>query len=155
MSSWEGKSLDYIALLAWCTQQITCFPYYSKSLPQYFFWPDVHSTLILKIINLPHVFLISLALPSINRDSTSGHGSSSVILGGENVTWGPSNFSSQLQEGLDQTSGLDGHVKTSRNSGSFQRLGSAVLFAQMHQTGHFIFGQSQFFAAKFGQVDVG
>ena len=41
------------------------------------------------------------------------------------------------------------------NSGTGQRLLGSILFAQMHQSWHFIFGQGQLFAAKFSQSDVG
>jgi hypothetical protein len=46
-------------------------------------------------------------------------------LGGEDIAGRPGDFGTKSGEGLDQDSGLDGHVKTSSNTGTldFVRLG--------------------------------
>merc|ERR1719195_390142 len=74
------------------------------------------------LFNAPDIFLISLPLPGIDRDTTSSNGSSCMILGGKDVTGRPCNFSSKLQESFNKDSGLNSHVKTSSNSCSSKGL---------------------------------
>merc|ERR1719367_1372460 len=77
-----------------------------------------------------------------------------MILCRKDVARGPGNISTQFQKGFDQDSSLDRHVKASSDPGTLQWLGGTILFAQMHQTRHFIFGQSKFFSAEFGQSHI-
>ena len=44
----------------------------------------------------------------LHRDTSSSNGSSSMILGGENVAAGPSNLSTEGNKGLNENSSLDG-----------------------------------------------
>ena len=78
-----------------------------------------------------------------------------MILGGEDVAGGPGDLCAQLQKGLDEDGGLDGHVETSSDPGTLQGLGRSVLLPQVHETRHFIFSDLEFFATELGQVDVG
>ena len=41
-------------------------------------------------------------------------------LGGEDVAGAPGDLGSQLEQSLDEDSGLDGHVETSGNTSPFQ-----------------------------------
>lgn len=124
------------------------------------------------LLNAPHVLLISLSFPGKDRNASGSNGSSSMILGAENVAARPGNLqtmfsqaankrinaslylSSQLQECLDQNCSLDGHVKASSNTGSFQRLQGAVLLADGHQAWHLILGECDLLAAPLGQLDI-
>lgn len=82
------------------------------------------------------VLLKGLTLPgehggrAIASDSGSG-----VILGGEDVAAAPSDLSTKSLEGLDENSGLDGHVQGTGNTGTTEQLG-AVLATASHQTRH-------------------
>ena len=63
-------------------------------------------------------------------------------------------LSAQFNECLNENSGLDGHMKTSSNTSTFQRLQWAILLADGHQTGHLILGESDLLATEIGQLDV-
>ncbi len=69
--------------------------------------------------NSPDVFLVGLALPGVDGDSTSCHGRGGVVLGGEDVAAGPGHFGAQLNQGLHKNGRLDGHVKTSCDAGAW------------------------------------
>lgn len=45
---------------------------------------------------------------NLHRDTSSGNGSSSVVLGGEDVAASPGDLSTKSNQGLDEDSGLDG-----------------------------------------------
>lgn len=77
-----------------------------------------------------------------------------MILGGEDVAGRPGDFGAQLEEGLHQHRGLDGHVQAARDPGALQGLLGSVLLAQRHQAGHLVFGKGQFLAAELSQADV-
>lgn len=106
------------------------------------------------LLNTPQVLLLGLTLPGENWHTGGGNGSSSVVLSGENVTRRPGNLSSKSNQSLDENSGLNGHVKTSSNSGTLQRLSRTVLSSDLHQTRHFIFGKLNFLSAKRSERDV-
>ena len=78
-----------------------------------------------------------------------------MVLGREDVAARPGDVSAQLQEGLDETSGLDGHVQTPGDTGPLQWLRGAVLLAEVHQARHLILGKGQLLATEIGQADVG
>ena len=82
-------------------------------------------------------------------------GGLSDYLGGEDVTGGPGDFCAQLDERLHEAGGLDGHVEAAGDPGALERLGGAVLLAQVHQTRHLVLGQGELLAAEVGQGDVG
>ena len=75
-------------------------------------------------------------------------------LGGEDVAGAPGHLSSQLDQSLDEDSGLDSHVKTSGNPGTLQGLLWSVRSPEMHQTGHLILSNPQLLATPVGQGDV-
>lgn len=104
---------------------------------------------------LPHVLLIGLAFPSIDGHTSGGHGGGSMVLSGKDVARRPRHFGPQFNEGLDEARRLNGHVKATSNPGALQRLGSSIFGSQIHQTRHFILGNVQLFAAKFGQGNIG
>jgi hypothetical protein len=58
------------------------------------------------LLDTPDEFLISLTLPGVDGDTSGSDGSSSVILGGEDVAGRPGNISTKSSEGLDENSGL-------------------------------------------------
>ena len=101
------------------------------------------------------VFVEAFTLEGEHRNAGRSDGSSSVVLGRENVARGPAHFGAQCHQRFDQHAGLDGHVQAAGNAGTAQRLGVLVFFAQRHQSGHFGFGDGQFLAAPVGELDVG
>lgn len=107
------------------------------------------------LLDTPQVLLFGLTLPSENWHTSSGNGSSSVVLGRENVTRRPSNFGTKSNQSFNQNSGLDGHVQTSGNSSALQRLSWAVLLSDVHQTWHFVFGQLNVLSAEGSKRNVG
>ena len=78
------------------------------------------------LLQAPFVLLVGLTLPgeatnvrisllcensrigNLHRDTSSGNGSSSVVLGGEDVAASPGDLSTKSNQGLDENSGLDG-----------------------------------------------
>ena len=75
-------------------------------------------------------------------------------LGGEDVAGAPSDLSSELDQSLDEDSGLDGHVKTSGNPGTLQGFLWSIDSPEMHQTRHLILGEVELLATPVGQGDV-
>ena len=73
--------------------------------------------------NLPNIFLVSFSLPCVDGDTNGSNGGGCVVLSGEDVTTGPGHVSSQLQQGLDQDCGLDGHVQAPSNTSTCWKLG--------------------------------
>ncbi|KAH3668817.1 hypothetical protein OGAPHI_002572 [Ogataea philodendri] len=69
------------------------------------------------LLNTPQVLLLGLTLPGENWNTSSSNGSSSVVLGGVDVTRRPGNLSTKSDQGLDQNSSLDSHVLDTRRSG--------------------------------------
>ena len=68
----------------------------------------------------PPVFLKGFTLPRVYRDTswffrgavwTDGHGSCCMVLRGEDVATGPTDFCTQFNQGLDQDSRLNCHVQ--------------------------------------------
>jgi len=99
--------------------------------------------------------LIIFKMDNLHWDTSSGNGSSSMVLCRVDVAAGPRNFSTESGEGLDEDSSLDGHVQATGDTGALERLFSSILLASGHETGHFIFGQFDFTTAESGQTDVG
>ncbi len=105
-----------------------------------------------------------LALPGEDRDPGRGIGCSAradrdrrggVVLGGVDVAGGPADLGPQLDQGLDQHGGLDGHVQGAGDPGAGQRLGRAELGAHRHEAGHLVLGEADLVAAELGQGQVG
>lgn len=87
----------------------------------------------------------------LHRNTGSGDGSGGVVLGGEDVAAGPGNLSTKGNEGLNEDSSLDGHVKTTSNAGTGERLVSGVSATDGHQTGHLNLGELDLAATEGGQ----
>ena len=75
-------------------------------------------------------------------------------LGGEDIAGAPGDLSSQLNQSLNEDSGLDGHVKTAGNPGPLQRLLWSVHSPEVHQARHLILGHGELLAAPVSQRDV-
>eukprot|EP01002_Notosolenus_urceolatus_P008839 NODE_333_length_2218_cov_2290.191793_g264_i0.p2 GENE.NODE_333_length_2218_cov_2290.191793_g264_i0~~NODE_333_length_2218_cov_2290.191793_g264_i0.p2 ORF type:complete len:691 (-),score=252.53 NODE_333_length_2218_cov_2290.191793_g264_i0:39-2111(-) len=103
----------------------------------------------------PVVLLIGLTLPGKDGDPSRGNGSGGMVLGGEDVARCPPDLSAKGNEGLDEDSGLDGHVQAATDAGTLEGLGSTKLRAEGHQAGHLILSQGQFLAAELSQVHIG
>jgi len=96
------------------------------------------------LLNAPDEFLISLTLPGVDRDTSGSNGSSSVILGRENVAGRPGNLGTESSESLNEDTSLDGHVQATSDTSTLERLGRTILLTQVHETGHFELGNVQF-----------
>jgi len=77
-----------------------------------------------------------------------------LILCGVNVARAPSDFSAEVMEGLDEGSGLDGHVERTSDTSTFERLGGSEFFSAGHESGHFDFCEFEFFAAEVGEFHI-
>ena len=77
-----------------------------------------------------------------------------MVLGGEDVAGGPTDIGAEFLEGLDEDTGLDGHVQGAGDADASERLFRAVFFAGGHEAWHFVFGDVEFFAAEVGEGDV-
>lgn len=60
------------------------------------------------LLDTPVVLLLGLSLPGKDGDTGSSDGSGSVVLGREDVARRPRNLGTEVGEGLDEDSGLDG-----------------------------------------------
>ncbi|KUI61723.1 hypothetical protein VP1G_11265 [Cytospora mali] len=106
------------------------------------------------LLQAPVVLLLGLALPGKDGDTSSGDGSSGVVLGGEDVAGRPGNLSTESGKGLDEDGSLNGHVQATSNAGTSEGLVSSILLAGGHETRHLILGQLDLAAAKGSQRDV-
>ncbi|GMR54030.1 hypothetical protein PMAYCL1PPCAC_24225 [Pristionchus mayeri] len=102
------------------------------------------------LLDAPLVLLLGLSLPREHGDTGSSNCGGSVILGGEDVARGPLDRGSELLEGLDEHSSLDGHVEASSDTGTCKRFAGSVLGAHGHKTGHLILGKSDFLQKEVG-----
>lgn len=124
------------------------------------------------LLQAPFVLLLGLSLPGeaarcvshlnevvglayLHWDTRSSNSSSGVVLSGENVAAGPGDLSTESSQGLNEDSGLDGHVKAASNSGALERLVLGVLFSCQHQTRHLNLGELDFPPAESGEGEVG
>ncbi len=106
------------------------------------------------LLNAPPKFLLGLSLPGKGGDTCGHHGGCGVILGGKDVAGRPAQISPQMHQGFHKHRSLDGHVQTSGNACTLERLVPAELFPQGHQPGHLCFGNGYFLAAPISQVEV-
>jgi len=100
------------------------------------------------------VLLKSLALPG--KDSgraVTSDGSGSVVLGGEDVATAPSDLGTKSLQGLDKDSGLDGHVKGTRDTSTSEEL-RAIFTTASHQTRHLMLGKFDFLATEVSKRDI-
>ncbi|NYH17610.1 hypothetical protein GGD41_004838 [Paraburkholderia bryophila] len=79
----------------------------------------------------------------------------SMVLRREDVARGPTHVGAERGERLDQHAGLDRHVQRTCNARALQRLLRLVLFARLHEAGHFRLGDGQFLATPVGKRQVG
>jgi hypothetical protein len=77
-----------------------------------------------------------------------------VVLGGEDVAGSPGNLSTEGSQGLDQDSGLDGHVEGTGDAGTLEDLSGSVLLAKSHKTGHLVLGELDLLATESGKADI-
>ena len=77
-----------------------------------------------------------------------------MVLGGKDVARRPAHIRAQRDQCFDQNCGLYRHMQRSDDPCARQRLAVAIFGSHCHQSRHFGFGNVQFFAAKFGQIDV-
>ena len=63
--------------------------------------------------------------------------------------------SAELGEGLDEDSGLHGHVETAGNTRALQGLLGAVHATHHHETGHLVLSHVDGLATPISQTDVG
>ena len=102
------------------------------------------------------ILLEGFSLPG--KDSSglvTSDGSGSMVLGGENVARAPADISTEFLESLDQDGRLDGHVKTSRDTGSSERLGGTVFGTASHKSRHLDFGEFNILATVVSEGNVG
>jgi hypothetical protein len=100
------------------------------------------------------IFLQRFALPRKDGHASIGNGGGGVVLRGENIATGPAYRSAEINERLNQHSGLDGHVQRSRDADALERLGRRVFFADGHEAGHLVLGNVDFLAARIGQREI-
>ena len=116
------------------------------------------------LLGTPPVLLQRLALPCEHRHTvglfdralrTDCDSSRGVILRGEDVAARPAHFGAELDERLDQHSGLDGHVQRAGDACTGKRLRRAELLAQGAQAGHLVLGKVDLFAPERGERQIG
>lgn len=107
------------------------------------------------LLQTPVVLLLGLALPGKDGNTGSGNSGSGVVLGGEDVAGSPGNLSTESGQGLDQHSGLDGHVQTTSDAGTGERLVGSILLTDGHKTRHLILGKLDLLAAEGSEGEVG
>ena len=101
------------------------------------------------------VLLEGLSLPGEDGGRlVTGDGGSSVVLGGEDVAGAPPHVSSEVGKGLDEDSGLDGHVEGPSDTSSLEGLGSSILRAGGHEARHLNLGNLDLLATVVGKADV-
>ena len=106
------------------------------------------------LFNTPVSFFNRLSFPGKHTDTCSSNGRSGMILCGEDVAGAPFYLSTEGHKGLDQHGSLDGHVQATSDPGTFQGLLCTIFFTNGHQTGHFCFSKTDFFATPFSQGDI-
>ena len=106
------------------------------------------------LLGAPPVFFQGFAFPREDGDTGGCDGCGCVVLGGEDVATGPAHGCSEVHEGLDEHSGLDGHVQGTRDAHSGEGFRGSVFFADGHEARHFLFGDGDFFTAPIGEGEV-
>ena len=105
-------------------------------------------------LHAPPVLLLGLPLPREHRNPGRGHRGGGVVLGGEDVAGGPPDLRPELEEGLDEDRGLDGHVQAARDPRSRERARAAVLLAHRHEAGHLVLRDADLLAAPVREGEV-
>ena len=107
-----------------------------------------------RFVRAPPVFLERLTLPREDRYTSGSDGCGGMVLGGEDVTAGPTYVGTQIDKCLDEDGGLDGHMERAHDACAGQRFLSSVFLAQGHEARHFVFCDLDLFTAEVGQIDV-
>eukprot|EP00049_Salpingoeca_infusionum_P017163 m.351963 g.351963 ORF g.351963 m.351963 type:complete len:414 (-) comp16414_c0_seq1:123-1364(-) len=107
------------------------------------------------LLDAPHVLFVGLTLPCVHWHTSGSDGSGSLVLSGEDVAGGPSHLCTKRSQGLDQHSGLGGHVQAASNARTLEWLLSTVLLTKLHQARHLVFTEHDVLAASLSEVDVG
>ena len=95
-----------------------------------------------------------LAFDGKHRRAVGGNGSSSMVLGAENIARCPAHLGAKRFQRFDQHSGLDRHVQRTGDACALERLLRCEFFADGHQAGHLGLSDADFFTAPVGQADV-
>ena len=99
------------------------------------------------------VLLKGLTLPGEDvARAITGHGSSSVVLGREDVARAPSEDGTQRLKSLDQHGSLNGHVQRTGDSAAVEHV--TVLLAACHQTGHLVLSEVNLLATEVGKGNI-
>lgn len=109
------------------------------------------------------VFLEGLTLPG--EDGAAGwlldcalwaddDGSSSAVLGGEDVARRPTDIGTEDDEGLDENGGLNGHVERAGDAEASEWLRGGVPLTENHEAGHFLFGEHELFTAELAEGEI-
>ena len=96
-----------------------------------------------------------LALVGKHRCAGGHQRGGGVVLCREDVARGPAHLRTECLQGLDQHSGLYGHVQAASDARALEGLRLGKLFADRHQTGHFGLGNADLFAPPNSQRQVG
>ena len=97
------------------------------------------------------VFLEGLSFPCEHIGGLCfDNGGSGVVLGGVDVACAPSELSSKAVEGLDESGGLDGHVKGSGNLGTLKNLLWSKFGSASHEAGHLDLCDVEFSSSEVG-----
>lgn len=107
------------------------------------------------LLQTPVVLLLGLALPGKDGNTSGGNGGGSMVLGAEDVAASPGDFGTKSSQGLDEDSGLDGHVQAAGNAGTLEGLVRGILLTSSHKTGHLVLGKLDLLAAEGSQGQVG
>ena len=96
------------------------------------------------------VFFERLALLGEDGGALGGQRRSGMVLRREDIAAGPAHLGAQCLQGFDQHRGLDGHVQAAGDTRPLERFASGVFFADGHETGHFVLGDSNLLTAPVG-----
>ena len=78
-----------------------------------------------------------------------------MVLGGEDVAGRPGDLSTEGGKGFNEDGGLDGHVETTGDAGTLERLGGTVVLTELHETGHLVLSNLDLLATEVSEGDVG
>ena len=102
------------------------------------------------LLSAPPVLLQGLALPGKDGRGVTGDGSGSVVLGGEDVAGAPTDLSTEGDEGLDESGGLDGHVQGASDLGALEWLLGAEFLTAGHEAWHLCLSELNFQTTEIG-----
>mmetsp|Transcript_11765 Transcript_11765/g.21145 ORF Transcript_11765/g.21145 Transcript_11765/m.21145 type:complete len:479 (-) Transcript_11765:8-1444(-) len=106
------------------------------------------------LLSAPPVLLKSLTLPGEDGGGITSNGSSSVVLGREDVARAPADLSAKSDEGLNKDGSLNGHVQRTGDLSALERLSRAELSTASHKTRHLGLGKVKLKATEVSLGDV-